>query len=210
MNHKCLANKIFRLGNFFVESLVLGGRLRGPEAGRTATLPPMSSGATASVCGRCVPDNATYVMRSPAWIFLPIQVSRNRLAPNMYSRGQYRFRYDHSLTWDTVCGVNLVRVRFDCLIQSIHWWCIFHMDQPRLRKIFQQDGIVPFPPPPQWPAKSPDLSVIENVQGLIKNRLEKWNFNSIEEVAAIVVCTAKMLRIPLEQNSQALFLFLLS
>ena len=37
-----------------------------------------------------------------------------------------------------------------------------------------------------WPAKSPDLSVIENVWGLIKIRLEKYNLDSIEEVPAIV------------------------
>ena len=43
-----------------------------------------------------------------------------------------------------------------------------------MRTVFEQEGVFP----PICPAKSPDLSAIENVWGLIKTRLEKYSLNA--------------------------------
>ena len=55
-------------------------------------------------------------------LLAPPNSTLRRPTPLGYSRGQYRFRYNCSLTRDIVCGVNLVRVRFKAFIND----AIFH------------------------------------------------------------------------------------
>ncbi|OWA50700.1 hypothetical protein BV898_15209 [Hypsibius exemplaris] len=53
----------------------------------------------------------------------------------------------------------------------------------KMQAFFQQEGITP----PVWPAKGPDFSVIENVWGLIKNKLKHHNIQKLFDIEAIVM-----------------------
>ena len=63
-----------------------------------------------------------------------------------------------------------------------------------MQEFFDQEGISP----PLWPAKSPDLSVIENIWGMMKTMLTRMVIRNLVELKAAVVdcwlkiCTAEM------------------
>ena len=51
-----------------------------------------------------------------------------------------------------------------------------------MKAFFEQEGIIP----PWWPAKSPDLSPIENAWGIIKYHLKKLRLQNVEDIAPAV------------------------